>query len=320
MHKVGSRLEILIIFLLTAWSPARGETDALDRFNGEYPLAARRLEVQFGSVKGVCRLRVANPDRSKPETSSEAEFAVAHGYEKVTMRRKVPGSGGDAESGEFIYCVGSGTGSTFYLSRRPGTDSYLVEGIGSSPSDRSAYVTLFGRFVNAHYGVFGQPLTRLMQTPGFRIVGAEYVTEGGTRLIRADFEVGSQDPKSTISATFDPQNGWNMRSSDFRTGKTPGVRITTDVSYGPIREDGFSRPSRVVSRDGSGVTSVCEFIDWKFESTPEAEFKMDFYNLPDLVEAPKHKINTYVYVISGFAAVAFAAALVLRRYGSGPVG
>ncbi|OJW17765.1 MAG: hypothetical protein BGO49_26550 [Planctomycetales bacterium 71-10] len=186
--------------------------------------------------------------------------------------------------------------------------------------DRSAYVTLFGRFLNAHYGVFGKPLTRSMQAPGYRIVKAEYVTEGESRLIKVDFEVGSQDPRSTISVVFDPQDGWNIRSSDFRTGNTPGVRISTEVSYGPPRIDGFSLPSRVVSRLGSGATSTCDFTDWKFESTPEAEFKMSFYNVPDLVDVPKNRKTLYISMFVGAAAVVFAAALVFRRYGYGPAG
>lgn len=315
MNKVWIRPGILAAVLLTAWPSARGETDALGRFNGEYSLAARRLEEQFGSVKGTCRLRAIPPDGSKAETRSEAEFAIDHGYEKVIIRRKSPGPAADAASGEFIYCVGPGT--TFYLSRIPGASSYTVEGIGSTASDRSAYVTLFGRFVNAHYGVFGQPLTRLMKTPGFRTLDAEYVTEGKARLVKVNFEVGEQDPKSTISVIFDPQDGWNIRSSDFRTGKTPGIRITTDVSYGPSREGGFSLPHRVVSHDTSGGTSICEFAAWEFEPTPEAEFKMGSYNLPDLVSAPKSSRHAYTYWLAGVAAVGFTAALVLRRYSTG---
>lgn len=321
MNTMGTGRDLLIAILLSAWSSARGEADALARLNGEYPHAARQLEERFSSVKGVCRLRVVQPEETKPETNSDANFAVAHGYEKVVIRRKVSGRGVDAVFGEFIYCVGSGTGPTFYLSRKPGADSYFVEGIGSTAADRSAYVTLFGRFANAHYGVFGQPLSRLMRTPGFRIIGAEYTTEGDAGLIKAKFEVGDQDPKSTISVVFDPGDGWNIRSSEFRAGKPPGgVRITTDVSYGPAREGGPSLPRRVVARDASGVTSICEFVDWKFESTPEAEFKMGFYNLPDLVSASSTRSRLHLYVLLGIAAVAFAAALALRRHAFGSAG
>lgn len=308
MSNLWIRIAILIVVLLSNKSLAFGEMDALARFNSEYPRAVQRLEGQFGSVKGSCSLRVTLPDASKPSRISEAEFALDHQYEKVVIKRNVS-EGLKATAAEFIYCIGPGT--TFYLARMPGAKTYTVEGIGSTASDRSAYATIFGRFVNAHYGVFGQPLTRLMKTPGFRAMSASHIKEGDVSLVKVNFELGVQSPKSTISVVFDPHHGWNIRSSDFRAGKLPGIRIETDVVY-QQSQDGQFLPRRVVSRDTSGGTSTCEFTDWTFKPTPEAEFKMTYYELPDLVSNPTASYQLLPYWLCLVGVAGLIAAGLLR--------
>ena len=315
MPEMRLRPRMLAVVFLAAVASARGDSDAeaLARFKSEYPAASKRLEDPFHQVKGSCLLSIVPPGESRPTRSDEATFALDHGHEMVAIKRKQA-----QDVGELLYCIGPDT--TFYLTRLPGAKSFVANGVGSTSLDRSAYVTLFGRFVKAHFACFGQPLTRLMARPEFRVVGAQYVNTtgqpsnaGAHSLVKVDFESETQASRSNMSVVFDPDAQWIIRSSEYRVEGPSRMRITTDVEYGPAR-DGVYLPRRVTCRDGGGESSICEFRDWSFEPTPEEEFKPTHYGLPNLVDQAGATRSLLPYWLGGLGAATFMAAVLLRRY------
>ena len=147
------RYGIVLISLFGVAGSALGGSQELARFEREYPAAAKRLESQFSRVKGNCRLWQQIPGDSAPARVDPASFAIDGDREKVRIGRKVAGDRPTDPEDELIYCVSAST--IFHLARAAGQDGYIVQGIGTTPLDRSAYMTLFGRFVKAHYSIFG---------------------------------------------------------------------------------------------------------------------------------------------------------------------
>jgi len=304
---------ILALILGTATS-ARGDQEEISRFEREFPAAAKRLEGRFATVKGACRLWSTSPRAVGPPRVDDATFAIDHGFEKVLIQTKLPTGGANAPHLDTVYCVGPG--SVFTLTRLPNAETFVVEGTGLTPKDRALYLNTFGQFVKAFDGVFGRTMSQVMATPGFRVTAAERIEKDGETLVKVDYESGTHEPKQQASVVFDPKAGWAVRSSDWRQKLASyEIRMITDVEYGPSR-DGFPMPRRITVRDQTGDVSICEFVNWSFESTPEAEFGMPYYRLPDLVSKSSAPRRTFVYWCLGLATVGIVFAVLLRRLAS----
>lgn len=303
------RREIILLGLLGFCTPALGDSAAMDRFNREYPGAAKRLQERFGSVKGSCRIWKVYPKPLKAETPRQATFEIDHGYEKVTFPISLPDPGDQSLIGRYVFCVGKT--SLFKILRIPGAKDYLVRDVGLSLSKRAEYIDCFGRFIKEHYSILGKPITDVMVDPSYRLIDAKAVIKDRRSLIQVDYELGNRTIKHLVSVVFDPSDGWIIRSSDYRFEGHPR-RYKTEIEYGPP-QDGFPMPLRVNTQDASGIPYICEFAGWSFEPTPEAEFLMPFYSLPDLVSPSR---NTLYYWLAGSAVFVLFVAIVLRRYAS----
>ncbi len=305
-----ARHGIVLIALLGFSQSAWGDAGEMARFEKEFPAAAKRQEERFAKAKGSCRLLSTDPKGSKPTKIDKAEFAIDHGYEKVTIHREFGVGKGKVAHTDIVYCISEET--AFNLTRLPGEKNFVVEGIGSTPSDEAAYLTSFGRFVKAHHCVLGRSMTRVMASPGFRVTNAERVEKDGRSLVKVDYESGSSEPKERVSIVFDPQWDWAIKSMEYIPGKFPMFRITTEVEYG-TPQGGLVLPLRVTIRDQPGSSSVCEFVDWSFEPTPEAEFMMPFYGLPDLASKASRSRGGMTYWLGGGALATLVAAIMFRR-------
>jgi hypothetical protein len=241
--------------------------------------------------------------------TDEANFAIDGGHEKVTIRRGPPGSKSEDAASEVVYCVGEDT--VFYLVRAPGAKEFVVAGTGSTPSDRAAYQTLFARFLRAHCGINGRPMSRVMTSPGFRIIDAERIVSDGRSLVKVECEIGTRQPKDRASVVFDPEAGWVIRSTEYRPGIAPESRSLAAIEYGPS-QDGLPLPRRVTFRE-AGEELSCEFLTWSFDPTARVEYTMSYYGLPDLVSKAGRSRRYLPYWLSGIAVVGLVLAFVLRR-------
>jgi hypothetical protein len=183
---------VVLVVVLGVSPFARGDAELADRFQREFPAAAKRLKERFSTARGTCRIRKVAPGNPKVDAVEEADFASDHGFQKVNIRRKILG-GGSPSYLEEILCIGEDYNfKHFYLERLPGAKKYIVAGIDPTDSGvnvYSRYMTRFGEFVNAQSAILGQPISRLMTLPGYRLVGAERVARDGRELVKVDFEV-----------------------------------------------------------------------------------------------------------------------------------
>jgi hypothetical protein len=310
MNNISPYLPATALLIALASNPGTlaGEPE-VSRVKSELPAAARRLDGMFAQVQGTARLWYVDRRASSKSLLTEARFAIDHGMEKVELGRFTQ-EPKPKKLGEFVYCVAED--SAFQLHRLAGKTAYEVHGIGRTSSDRDRYATLFGRFVTAHHGVMGRRLSRVLESPGFEITGAETVEEGGRKLMRADCVQGSGPIKNQFSLLLDPGAGWIVRSCRYRPFYYPEAVFRFDVEYDEARA-GSPLPRHVrITEEPFGVTHYCDFTDWTFAPTPLSEFSMTHYGLPDLIRTRRAR-NTLPYWLAGIAGLAGVAAFVLRR-------
>jgi len=301
---------IILPTLLGPISAQAGEAEMV-RVKAEWPAAARRLDEMFAQVRGTARLSHEDPHATAKLPRTEARFAIDHGMEKVELSRFTQDYR-PVKLADIVYCVGEGT--AFRLFRRAGDELYIVQGIGTTPSDRYSYVSLFGRFVLAHHGVEGLSMSRFLESPGFEVIGAEALNRAGKNLIKVDCVSGPRASKGQISLVLEPDAGWIVRSCRYRPGYEPGSLFHYEIEYGTSR-GGVPLPRRVKLEEPGGIIHHCEFTDWVFAPTPVSEFNMVHYGLPDLVHAYRPR-NTLPYWLAGLALLVGSIALVLWRLAS----
>ncbi len=254
---------------------ARADSNAMKRFNDEYPARSSQLLTTYGRIKGTYKIRresLVQPGATREEFG---EFAFDHQFEKVTIRRAIPTkSDGPARFGELVYCLGSD--SIFYVTRLSDSPTFQVEGLGTDPSDRAAYRTLFGQFVKAPL-----VLAQAMSRTGFHVTSAEYTGDGDEQRMKLTYEFGHPKPGVRVAVTLNPTASWSVDSSEYHPLLISGADSRTEIEYGEKLRD-VPLPRRVIVRDNAEV-ATCEFLTWSEEPTPPREFTMEHYGLPNLV-------------------------------------
>ena len=208
----------------------------------------------FAHVRGTARLWEDNPGVPAKLPLSEDRFAIDHGMEKVDIVRFSRGSK-PVKLSDVVYCVGNGT--AFHLTRAAGEKDYSVKGIGKTKMDGHLYVSVFGRFVNAHHGVQGRSMSSLLKSSDFKITDAEALHQAGKSMMRIDCLVGP----IVASLVLDPDAGWVVRSGRFHPSDAPADLSSVEVEYGLIR-NGIPLPRQVKYDWPSGIVEHCEFTGW----------------------------------------------------------
>jgi hypothetical protein len=281
-----------------------GEAE-LSRVKSELPPAARRLEEMFSRVRGTARMWEDNPRASTKTPVSEDRFAIDHGMEKVDVSRVSRGAK-PVKLSDIVYCVGKGT--AFHLIRRNIEQPYVIKGLGKR--EEYAYISEFGRFVNAHRGVLGHSLNNLLDSPDFKITGAQAIDQAGKNLLRVDCVFGPMQ----MSLDLDPAAEWIVRSGRFHPSDDPRDLTTIEIEYGPA-QNGVPLPRKVRFDWSTGLVHHCEFTEWTFAPTPSAEFSMTYYGLPDIVHADRSS-SVRAYWLAGIALFVGSIALLFWRFGT----
>ena len=199
--------------------------------------------------------------------------------------------------------------SSFSLVRMDGSSQYRVEAFGSEPKDRVSFDHIFGRLFSSPYAVYGVPLTTLMKTPGFQLVSAEEVETGERKLFKIEISFGPP-PASKALIFFDTEAGWAIRRSELRPGVLPGEVFVDEVAYKPT-EEGIPFPVSIDHREVDGNLR-CEFAQIVFKGTPEVEFTMPYYGLPDLTEPVVRPRDRLAYWLAGLMALVLVSAVSSR--------
>ena len=326
MHHSPLTLSLWISIL--AWPPAALaiEDDALlKRVKAEYPAALNRLESSFRTVRGSGKSRVVIPLPKAAERTIVADFSFAF---QGTSRRVVrwftdtsperTGSRGEA------YCINPTY--SFSLSRDDPDKPYLLNGFETSGKDSvdETLMALAGDYIDMPFMVDGVAISRLMAAPGFRFSRASPVSEGGLELIKVEFDCPNPDrgvrPKPWVyagSLILAPSETWSLRSAEYYFHPSLKRMFKSTIDYQKTT-GGVPLPKKVAVVEPSNLTRTWEFDELSLASTPESEFTMTAFGLPDLMNRPgvDQSRSHLGYWFVGLAIVGILTALVMRKLAS----
>jgi prepilin-type N-terminal cleavage/methylation domain-containing protein/prepilin-type processing-associated H-X9-DG protein len=308
---------MFVVMFLVAMNLGHGTQageDEMERFRREYPRAAERLRASYAQLRGKCQLvRDDVSGGRKSSSNQEVEFNIDHGFTKAVIRSS---SGPKKDRIERVYCLKAEGG--FSLVRVPGPAGHSVQSTGDDKKLKLSFANRFGKFLIAPYGVINKNFSDFLASPTFRPRSAIPVSVDGKRLLRVDFDMGAGGPETTTRVTLDlePDAGWLIHSAELRPGYMKG-RVSTGykVEYQEAIGDKPALP-RVVRFTEPGENTICTYESIERRPTPEGEFTMTSFGLPDIATPRSENwgLSTLgVMLIAGIACL--AAALALRRRG-----
>lgn len=302
------RLSTLVISFLLGLSSGPGVAGEaeLARFRKEYPPAARALEVKYARIKGTGKMSFQRGNR--PANVSVAYFSADHSARKIVLEQTTK-----VGLTATVDCL-SDT-SSFRLSRPKKDAAYKVIDIGTAQEVRPATAANL-KFLTAPYAAWGYSLPEYMKVPkhNFVLKSAENVIEGGRSLMAVDYTAGRMDAPSRFRVVLDPSLGWVMRSAEIRSEPRLDYVMRSEVEYDPA---GGEAPWPRTARFNAPGVEVSTFVFEKISSdaTPEVEFTLPFYNLPNAAApAPSTRayVNAAVYWLFGAAVLGTATTYLLH--------
>ena len=326
MHHSPLMLSLLISIL--AWPPAALaiEDDALlKRVKAEYPAALNRLESSFRTVRGSGKSRVVIPLPKSAERTIVAEFSFAfRGDSRRVVRRFTDTSPERTGSRGEAYCINPTY--SFSLSRDEPDKPYLLNGFATSGKDSvvATLRALAGDYVDAPFMVDGFAISRLMAAPGFRFSRASPASEGGLELIKLEFDCPNPDrgsnPEPWIyagSLIVAPAKAWRLQYAEYFVHQSLKRMFKVTIDYGESNGD-VPLPKKVAVVEPSHLTRTWEFDELSLAPTPEAEFTMAAFGLPDLMSQPgvDQSRSHLGYWFVGLAIAGIIAAFTMRRLAS----
>ena len=270
--------------------------EEIARFNREYPAAARILAARYSRLRGTCTVSRKSP--RGPNFVDRCSFACDGGARKVEISRSLIANG--PSIGGFVHCVGDT--SSFRLMRLPEMD-YQVQGIGGDRFDRAAFDSLFGRYLAAPFLEFDFSLLKLMSLPKFRIISAQYVEHEGRTLMQVECELGDPTSADKRKLLLDPESDWVIHRVETRFGMYREMLQVCEIEYSP-REAGPQLPKQVRFEIVNMEDATCTFESMSMEPTPESQFRMSAYGLPDLASSVPRRPHSYFGYWAGGIAVA----------------
>jgi prepilin-type N-terminal cleavage/methylation domain-containing protein len=312
------------VLLVAAGSGLRvraGEAE-MERFHREYPRASERIQAGFAMLRGRCRLMESGGSGGKKDSSiHEVEFRVDHGFTRAVIR---PMSGPPETRADRAYCLRPDGG--FSLIQIPGAKRYSVQALGDDPKLKASFSNRFGKFLIAPHGILDTEFSEYLSYPNFTTRSADPVVVDGKRLLRMEFDSGTGGPETTMRMTvdFDPDAGWLIHSAELRPGYMNGhVAVGYKVKYQDAIGTDVALPREVRFLDPTGVTTTCAFESIERRPTPETEFTMAHFGLPDIASTRAGGgggrgglTNVAILTLAGLACL--VAALMLRRRGGRP--
>ncbi|HUY31751.1 MAG TPA: hypothetical protein VMV69_03150 [Pirellulales bacterium] len=295
------RTVLFVGFSLSFGAVATGaDEDPLAQFHREYPTAAALLRQRFAHARGDFSFMNGHPNAS-PSSTMTGAFCVDHGRGKISGKMVTPRGSADV-----VICSGRERG--FVLMRDDGQPAYGVRAAGTvtgpqkGPHD-SLYADAFGDLFAAPFALLSRPLIEIVSDA--EMLRAERVELNGDACVQIWFRRRGGAIEWTV--TLDAEHDWLIRDARLQRANEEGGNAHITVEYADVST---GIPKSVAIQVERGTRS-CAFTTCEFAETPESEFTLSFYGMPDL-NAPPRKPRALWWLL-GSGVLAVVAALLLRR-------
>lgn len=309
----------------------------------EYLNATPELEQFYSEAVGDATLsreiRIGSPDASREDFI--IKFWLNGGRMRVDKTWELP-SAGKASGATAAYVRDTSQPSlqrSLRLERKTSNDPYVLKYIGSSTEDCDYNIyDHVGRFLTSPYSIDGEPLSRLLKEPTFKVLDVRRLGGGEAALVKVEFDFRPKFPRPQtlgggISEAFErlegwftllPTDRWCLQDAEIRLtrgrGKGSFLR-TTHVEYGD-KQGGFPLIRKVVLewKELKPLRHTLQLSGMMHAAPPPERFKAAEFGFPELDEAGSDNGAYIVIFMSGLLLVLAVFLLSWRnraRRGSG---
>jgi len=267
----------IVLGLIVIMSAISLEEIEPNQFMGEYRIAAKELSVKYGTSKGSGRIVIPHL-----KGAMTIKYFSDHGFTKYEVANQ---SKLDERTIQLVECVGESTG--FSLGLRGLSKEYQVTSLGLDESSRLRFNRKYGKFGKAPFEISGTPLIEFLDHKSVKNMKVMKIRESNRDLIKLTFENGPDDKPNRLTILLLPNSlaiTYFETIPGFVTGKANPIKY--EVEYLNDHEK-YPIPKRVKFTDPNLKVDILEWETFSFEGTPEKEFKMEFYNLPDVASGGK---------------------------------
>lgn len=261
------------------------------RVQSELGRALARMEAAYARVRGQGSYIVVDNVRPDPDPERhDLDFAFNDPHRMVIERytRK-------DQNRKRVYCLGPR--GAFELRADAPATRFSIGKLGDKEYIEAILDGTLTHYLVAPFTIYNGysvPLSKLMSDPSFRLLGVSEVDERGKKCVKIEYDCDESVVKVGPGwVVVSPEEGWAIRSYEchLTNDKRPDFRRYGTVEYGGMI-DGVPIPTRVEYRLKSAresgplkgvydVTHKYQFDKIAFESTPEIEFTLSYFGLPE---------------------------------------
>ena len=227
---------------------------------------------------------------------------------------------------QIVYCVRPLYG--FRVARSGENSTYTLLGIDREPMFPFFFDFETGRFLTGGFALLGKPLIDVLQKPKTQIVEATEIVVKGQKLYQVILQWQTTPKERHVSNSeiptyytgkilLEPQRDWAIVRAEVENGERGSLRpaFLQEATF-DVGSDGRAIP-RVVSIRiyiDPIVTRSLEFQQIEFRGTPESEFTLTHYGLPDPEPAPRGWGREILLgTLAAIVALSIVVGLLLRR-------
>ena len=310
------------LVILTSIPGAGAETaEGLEeQWRREYPRAAAELESQSFLAKGTFSLRSFD---GKTLTTHELTVASSAQKQLLVQDRRTIESQDQAQKPYASEVACKTPGYAFRLRKDAPTDPYvLITNSEDFPDGGTSFHHVFDMCARWGTVYMQRTLLERMQSPLFVVKSVQGVREGGSELVRIDYDVEDEHTVQSGSAYLEPKRNWVVRKAKVRSKHKRGLLdydFKCEVEYEdvggrffvPKAAEFFGKtPNPEVYEHGR-----LELTEIKVGDLPAEMFKLTAYGLPDvpLRPAPAPAVFSFRNPVLWGAIITAVASFVLLR-------
>ena len=300
-----------------------------DVFLRDYQDALKRLQADLdhGRIKGKMKENLTITGKNDPIRDRIYKFEYKRNGENV---EKLTFDNGVSQYEQRVYVFSK---TPFWISRKSESHNYSLNDYGPFPSVFKVFLDDHKRLsFSASYSIGNEYVHIMMESGRFVVRKATRITQNDKPLIRVEFDHTPADPKTQIYGMtgwflVDPAHNWAVVEHEVKKNDlvNPKDKQVNEVISGSVRYS--NREGCTLFPEDVSLTILSLLPDGrKFErryqfqleecSTdpiPDSEFTLAAYGLGDVEQPPGAPTNTLPYWAFGFAIVAMAISVVLKR-------